>query len=319
VDCVWRFIDDGLARDEPVTLMLVVEHEGSAPGKQGFVMAVSATGLRCGTVGGGVMEFDLVEQARVLAAAGGEARLLTRVHRERAAPEQRSGLICAGSQRLVLVRLDGTRRPAVQALLSARAGGRTGQLEISATGFSFVACDDAITTLEDGSSWRVRQRIGAVDTITIVGGGHVGVAIARAMATLDFRVVVWDHRDGVETFEHMTWADEKRIGPYARLAEAVVEGRHGYAAVVTTAMDSDVAALRALLPKRLRYLGLMGSKAKLHRIFETLRGEGFSDDQLARIQAPIGIEIGNRTPAEIGISVAAQIIAVRYGGKVTSR
>src|SRR5581483_8293948 len=88
---------------------------------------------------------------------------------------------------------------------------------------------------------------------------------------------------------------------------------HAYAVVVTRGHTNDLEALRALAPRELRYLGLIGSRGKVARIYEALRADGVPAEQLARVHAPIGLDIGAVTPQEIAVSILAELIAVKHG------
>ncbi len=92
-----------------------------------------------------------------------------------------------------------------------------------------------------------------------------------------------------------------------------------YVVVVTRGHTHDFDALRALAARDLRYLGLIGSRAKVARIFDALNAEGMPAECLARVHAPIGLDIGAITPAEIAISILAELIAVRHGKDVVAR
>ena len=92
---------------------------------------------------------------------------------------------------------------------------------------------------------------------------------------------------------------------------------HAYAVIVTRGHTNDLEALRALAPLELRYLGLIGSRAKVARIFEALVADGMPDARLKHVHAPIGLDIGAVTPQEIAVSILAELIAVKHG-KITS-
>ena len=89
--------------------------------------------------------------------------------------------------------------------------------------------------------------------------------------------------------------------------------RSAFAVVVTRGHTHDFEALRALAARDLRYVGLIGSRAKVARIFDALQAEGMPVECLARVHAPIGLDIGAITPAEIAVSILAELIAIRHG------
>ncbi len=146
----------------------------------------------------------------------------------------------------------------------------------------------------------------------IIGAGHVAFHLARAAADAGFHIHVVDDREKFANAERFPGA-EISVGPIPDWLAAAELPAAAYVAVVTRGHQNDLDAIRALAPRDVRYLGLIGSRAKVVRIYDALRGEGFADPQLARIHAPIGLDIGAVTPAEIAISILAELIAVRRG------
>ena len=93
---------------------------------------------------------------------------------------------------------------------------------------------------------------------------------------------------------------------------------HGYAVIVTRGHTNDLEALRALASRELRYLGLIGSRAKVARIYDQLVADQLPADLLKRVHAPIGLDLGAITPAEIAVSILAELIAIRHGRDVSA-
>ncbi|MFT4553352.1 MAG: xanthine dehydrogenase accessory factor [Chlamydiales bacterium] len=145
----------------------------------------------------------------------------------------------------------------------------------------------------------------------MAGGGHVGLALSKVMASLDFHVTVFDHRPEVKTILENSYAHEIIITDFEEIGKIVAEGDNAYVAIVSTNFKTDEAALRALVSKKLRYLGIMGSAAKLEHLFGILRNEGYSNETLRKIHAPIGVSIYSRSVEEIGISIAAELVQAK--------
>ena len=147
----------------------------------------------------------------------------------------------------------------------------------------------------------------------VFGAGHVGYHVARLAALVGFQVHVVDDRE--------KFANGDRFAPpIAFTVEAIPGwiGRHplpsdGYAVVVTRGHRDDLDTLRGLVGQPLKYLGLIGSKAKVARLYDALQAEGCAAAELARVQAPIGLDIGAITPEEIALAIVAELVAVRYG------
>ena len=147
----------------------------------------------------------------------------------------------------------------------------------------------------------------------IIGAGHVGWHLARAAAEADFHVHVVDDREKFANAERFPNATEIVVEPVAEWVHGADLPTSAFAVVVTRGHKDDLTALRALAARDLRYLGLIGSRAKVSRINDALLAEGMPTECLRRVHAPIGLNIGAVTPAEIAVSILAQLIAVRRG------
>jgi xanthine dehydrogenase accessory factor len=147
----------------------------------------------------------------------------------------------------------------------------------------------------------------------IAGGGHVGMQLARAAAEVGFRIHVVDDREKFANAERFPAADEVAVDSIPEWLERAPLARPAFVAIVTRGHQHDLSALRAAVARETRYIGLIGSRAKVTRIFEALRDEGLPGDVLRRVHAPIGLDIGAVTPAEIAVSIVAELVAVRHG------
>jgi len=147
----------------------------------------------------------------------------------------------------------------------------------------------------------------------IVGAGHVGFHLARVACEVGFRVHVVDDREKFANRERFPDAVEIVVEDIpAWIARANLPA-HAYAVIVTRGHTNDLEALRALAPRELRYLGLIGSRAKVARIYEQLLADQTPPDLLKHVHAPIGLDIGAVTPQEIAVSILAELIAVKHG------
>ncbi len=147
----------------------------------------------------------------------------------------------------------------------------------------------------------------------IVGAGHVGFHLARIAEEVGFRVHVADDREKFANAERFPTAIEIVVDDIpAWIARATIPA-HAYVVVVTRGHTNDLEAMRVLAPRELRYLGLIGSRAKVARIYEQLTMDRMPADLLTRVHAPIGLDIGAVTPQEIAVSILAELIAVKHG------
>jgi xanthine dehydrogenase accessory factor len=147
----------------------------------------------------------------------------------------------------------------------------------------------------------------------IIGAGHVGHELARVAQPVGFRIHVLDDREKFANAERFPGAEEIVV-------ESIPEWLHkadippsAYVVVVTRGHTHDLDAMRALAARDLRYVGLIGSRAKVKKIWDELVGEGMPIECLQRVHAPIGLDIGGVSPEEIAVSIVAELIAVRRG------
>jgi xanthine dehydrogenase accessory factor len=147
----------------------------------------------------------------------------------------------------------------------------------------------------------------------IVGAGHVGFHLARLAHLVGFHVHVVDDREKFANRERFPDAAEIVVEPVADWLARTELPSHAYLVIVTRGHTSDLDALRAVAGRDLRYVGLIGSRAKVARVFETLRDEGVATGALDIVHAPIGLDIGAITPQEIAVSILAELIAVTHG------
>jgi xanthine dehydrogenase accessory factor len=147
----------------------------------------------------------------------------------------------------------------------------------------------------------------------IIGAGHVGYHLARLAQDVGFRVHVIDDREKFANRERFPTAAEVVAGDISAWLTSAQLPAHAYAVIVTRGHTNDLEALRALAPRELRYLGLIGSRAKVARIYDALTADRMPAEYLKRVHAPIGLDIGAVTPQEIAVSILAELIAVKHG------
>lgn len=147
----------------------------------------------------------------------------------------------------------------------------------------------------------------------VVGAGHVSQHVSRLAADVGFRVHVLDDREKFanrERFPSAASVDVAEIAPYLAGADMPPAS---YVVVVTRGHTHDLAAMRALAVREFRYVGMIGSRAKVARITGALAAEGVPSGWLQAVRAPIGLRIGAVTPEEIAVSIVAELVAVRRG------
>jgi xanthine dehydrogenase accessory factor len=147
--------------------------------------------------------------------------------------------------------------------------------------------------------------------LLIVGAGHVGRALTTAARGAGFRVTVADDRPDYATREQLPEADEVHLGEGAELLGRLPVGAGTCVVITTTGFEKDFAAVRAALATPAGYIGVIGSKRKREVLVQTLTAEGYAPSDIGRVTIPVGLAIGAETPAEIAVSIVAQLIRER--------
>lgn len=321
---IWRFAAERLKLNESVMLLVVAESSGSSPGRQGFKMVVAPDEMR-GSIGGGVMEVALVELAKgkIKKAKGKiEAEVIEQVHQKNA--PNASGMICSGMQTVLLFPLNSNHFSAVTEIIAALENGQQKQLLINNSTLIIIDPEanspefDFTKLADDGFVYE--ERIGVKNRLYLVGGGHCALALSELMSKLDFHITLFDDRNDLNTLEKNEFAHEIRIiESYEKIADLIESGADVYVVVMTLGYKFDEIVIRRLFDKNFKYFGVLGSRAKMKTLLRELEKEGFEKEKLAQIRTPIGLDIRSRTPEEIAVSIAAEIIAVKNGAIVDMR
>lgn len=309
----WKIVLKQLLTDKLVALLYVLESNGSSPGRQGFRMAVSKTGELFGSIGGGIMEHKLVELAKDKLLRNDQSMLLKKQIHSDIVEKERSGMICSGEQTICLFLIDQGQDALINLIISSCENNAGDYLKLSETGITLDAIESSSEQYSfamDKTQWQYLELLNFKNTIHIIGSGHVGLALARQMKWLGFYVRVYDDRTKLNTFENNEYADEKIIINYDEIGNQI-SNESDYVVLVSFGYRTDKKILQQILTNDFKYLGMMGSKSKTASLMKALAEEGHSDKQLAKVQAPIGIDIQSKTPEEIAVSIAAQIIAIK--------
>ncbi len=312
---IWRFINDKLEKGIPIVLLYVLDSKGSSPGRQGFKMAVAKDSEISGTIGGGIMEHKLVEQARSILQNEEKEIILKPQFHDKSEGKNRSGMICSGNQFVALIPLDQSHKNIIDQIVSVSKERQIGLLEIAPSGISFSKKSNSKSDLkkvfnfENEKTWSYSEPINSATVIHIIGGGHVGLALSEVMNLLGFYIKVYDDRSELNTLEQNRFAQEKIIVDYEKIVEQMDLDEGDFVTIMTFGYRNDKTILKQLYNKKFAYIGMMGSVAKVDQIFLELENEGISKEKLIHVKAPIGINISSKTTMEIAISVAAEIIS----------
>lgn len=154
--------------------------------------------------------------------------------------------------------------------------------------------------------------------MVICGGGHVAIQVAKLAKMVDFYVQVIDDREEFANRIHFPDVDEIHCHSYEDVGEIFPDEENVYYVVVTRGHAGDRVCVQQILNRKYAYLGMIGSKLKVAKTFEMLIEDGFAQEQVSEIHAPIGLKIGAQTPAEIAVSIMAEIIACKNARDVST-
>lgn len=293
----------------------VVKIERSAPRGPGAVLAVSEKGEVAGSVTGGCVEPAVYEEAKEVL-AGGPPRLVSYGIADEEAFEV--GLPCGGTVHIFLSTVerdlveelaDAVRSERPIALAVTVSGSEIGKQELVALNGHFEATIEGDTFFLPFAPRPEMYVFGAVD--------HAA-AIGRVGKFLGYRVTICDARARFATPERFPDVDEVVVQwPDEFLRGAPVDERTAIC-VLTHDHKFDVPLLKVALETPAGYIGAMGAKRTTEARNERLRAEGVTEEQLVRIHAPIGLRIGSRTPEEVAVAVAAEIVATRRKAAVAA-
>ncbi|MDH3280990.1 MAG: XdhC family protein [Gammaproteobacteria bacterium] len=303
-----------LADGHRVVLVTVARTWGSSPRPVGSIMAIREDGVHAGSVSGGCVEDELLERVRNDQVAGPTPTLINYgINRMQA---HRLGLPCGGRLELVAEHLTDTE--SIRSLCaSLERGACTARQVTLATGE--VTLSEAGDTAEDlvYQDGMVRKVYGSASLLLIIGAGHLSRYVAQLGVMLDYRVVVCDPRPdyargvNVHDVEMSTLMPDDAVRAFCPSAHS--------AALVTLTHDPrlDDLALFEALQLELHYVGALGSRRSQAGRRERLSALGLSEAQLARLHAPVGLDIGGRTPAEIAVSIVAELTATRRRARLS--
>lgn len=272
---VYKTLLDVLAGGEDAVLVTILSSAGSVPRGAGAAMAVTKAGRIAGTVGGGAVEHRCELEA-------GEV-LECRQSRQETYPLHQSetgnlGMVCGGEVTVEFRFLPGGDREAL----------------------AWVEAE--------------RQRLKPTGRVYIFGGGHVAQALVPALAAVDFRCVVLEDRPELCRPERFPGVEETVLADFSRVEDFVTLTAEDWAVIMTRGHQDDLLVQAQVMKTPVRYIGVIGSKQKTATLTAKLLDMGFTRRDFARVCAPIGLPIRSETPAEIAVSITAQLILDRAGG-----
>jgi xanthine dehydrogenase accessory factor len=334
----------------PFVYCRLVETRGSTPQKAGALMLVFADGTQAGTLGGGCVEAEVKRQA-LARLHDGQLEVAT-FHLDSDYGWD-DGLICGGRMKVLIAPVD-QRHPSRQAYFQQFAAavlaghGVTEAVafdaDASGTTFPWAGLFDGAGAMQAtlGKSPPPQQVVEQLRPLSdrprpytaggiaylpvlprcrllIVGGGHVGKAVAQLASDLEFDVWAVDDRPDVISAERFPTAQQRIVGDIAATLNDITITPDTYCLIVTRGHNHDEEALFHLAERGARYVGMIGSRRKIKLIFDDLLEKGVSRQALERVHAPLGIDIGSQTVPEIAVSICAELVAHRNRGVIPGR
>lgn len=307
------------ATETRVAMATLVGARGGSPRPLGAKLFVGQGGRLLGSVSiGGCVDARVVEHGERLLRENRWERVTVTVDDVEALE---LGLACGAEFDLVIepITLAGD-DPAVVAYESATRISRTGRAAFVVTSLApgerparTVYADQAAATAPGDFV----ERFAPANTLVLVGASDVASVLARFAQTLGLRVVVVDGRERYATRDRFASADEVLVGMPSELVRPHLTAG---AFLVLTAHDYkyELPILREALRAPVRFVGMLAGRKRADAVRSLLRDEGMTDEEIGRLHAPIGLDIGGREPEEIALSIAAQLVAVREGKPIAS-
>lgn len=316
-------VKETLLRGEEAALCSLLSSSGSTPRGPGAKMAVFRDGSIEGTIGGGMLEYQAIQDG--LRLLDGEGPSL----RDYELDGGPLDMLCGGGVRALFQRLTAADLPWTEAALALledpcdawlvtclEGGTATGTYDRE-NGLRFLPGVDAaqITPLRrrraEYTGGFYVEPLNRAGRVYIFGGGHVSQALVPVLNRTGFSTVVCENRAEFARKELFPDADRVELLDFGQLTARFPIGAADCLVIMTRGHRDDYEVLLQALGTRAGYIGVIGSRRKAALTFERLRGDGWPEEALARVHTPIGIPIGAETPAEIAVSVAAQLIAHR--------
>jgi xanthine dehydrogenase accessory factor len=294
---------------EEIALCTVIETWGSSPRPLGSKMLATRSGKMAGSVSNGCIEGAVFEEAQKVLKSG-RPKIAAFGVADDVAFEV--GLACGGHvevfiqplgvQHLRLIGMLNRNEPAT--LTTNLESGEAELTEGAASGVEMVRRDGVVFV----------EPFRRPPHLVIIGAIHIAIPLHRLAKLMGYRITVVDARAKFATMERFPDADELVVAwPDEAMSKLTVDNST-YVVILTHDPKFDLPALRSVLGKDAGYIGAIGSRKTNQNRFDALRAEGFTDDQLARVHGPIGLDLGSRGAEETALGILAELTAVRFGG-----
>lgn len=324
-------LEQALVSGNNVVLCTIIESKGSTPRGVGAKMIVFEDGSIAGTIGGGA-----VEHYAILHAISLHKRKTNDIKSYCLAPNDAAdiGMVCGGSVTVYFKYIQSTDKNIelikyINSLFakdtktwlildlsnSDNLGIATYNKINGLVKADFISNDELMPLLKSkafcvGDKYYVEPLIQS-GYVYIFGGGHVSQELTPLLAHIGFRPIIFEDREAFARKELFPSAEKTILGNFSNPGEKIKVNPEDYIVILTRGHQGDYEALHYAMTSPATYIGLIGSKAKLAKTLERLENDGISKETFSRIHNPIGLPIKAETPAEIAISIAAEMILHR--------
>lgn len=301
---VFSALATALRDGKPCALLLVADSKGSSPGKTGALMAMDTRGALAGSIGGGLVESQLIDRIPAILQRGQLApHVQTFVHRVDDALA--SGMICGGQQQVAIVPLHLPQQEDIADVARRLDAGERVTWTLDNNGWQLTPGKSPSGLLQqDDTTWSCTHCSGPSHDVVLIGGGHVSLALSAVLRPLEFRITVIEEREHIASFAGNRFAHHTHQCRYEDIAPLLSAGKKTLVGIMTHDSSRDVVALSALKGMEFGYLGLLGSRRKRQQLLGARALPDF-------FRAPMGLPIHSHRPEEIAISIAAELIALR--------
>jgi xanthine dehydrogenase accessory factor len=325
------------AKGEPFVLATVITRNGSAPRSSGAKMLIRQDGTTTGTVGGGILESQVEQLAREVQR---DHHAIVRCFRFTGEDATTMDAICGGQVEVLVEWLDATDPTLVEIFKNLNAAISSHQKTWLVTAirsdeadhvYALVHKDGMVlgvlppglspegvietrqsTLVPLGQKEFFIEPMDIAGTVYIFGAGHVSRSLAEFTKAVGFWTVVLDDRADFACSQRFPTADQLIVlDNFSEALNQIEVDRDSFLVIVTRGHLQDRTVLSQALHTSAGYIGMIGSRRKCGLIFDELRRHGFTDEDIRRVHAPIGLSIDAETPEEIGISILAEMIEVR--------
>ncbi|HJQ18884.1 MAG TPA: XdhC family protein, partial [Gemmatimonadaceae bacterium] len=299
------------ATERRVAMATLIAARGGSPRPLGAKLFVGEGGRLLGSVSiGGCVDARVVEHGERLLRENRTECVTVTVDDSEALE---LGLACGAEFDLVIgpVRLDGD-DDTLAVYERAMAHARAGRTAFVITHLRDLPRREVRESAPDAGPAVFVERLTPPDTLVLVGASDVGAALSRFARMLGFRVVVVDGRERYATRERFASADDIRVGMPSELVRPLLDDG-AFVVLASHEYKYDLPILRDVLRSPVRFVGMLAGRKRAAAVRALLREDGLTEAEIARLHAPIGLDIGGREPEEIALSIAAQLVAVREG------